>query len=298
MSGQVPDQVRFLQFDYMRSLEVRLAQAATEERLSRLFELKYKGLSNLTSGDALFDNARVLAERLDVHRILADFLFANTQGSYSRQAWEYEMRIAFAIHHITHDCEMPLEELSRVFSASHLEEVAGTMRASRGALVLLAHVGHFTNRLTPVIDRAVPNTYYISGSRAEPNWSGTFGERAALFAALNALRSNKHVFLALDMQQGALTERMTVLGKQVELGSGAAFIAYETGCPTFFFAVGRNDTHLLPVVTEGPRRRAGEAFTDFRERIVRFYEAMVNAAFVGDPRNLAFVPRWSKAFRT
>ena len=80
------------------------------------------------------------------------------------------------------------------------------------------------------------------------------------------------------------------------VADGAPFIAYETGCETFWLGVERRRDGFAPNFVQGPSRRAGERFAQFRERWFSFYGGQIQRTLTGDPANLTLRPQWAKLF--
>ena len=69
-----------------------------------LYALKYRGVPNLEREADLFQNAELLAARVDVPQSLLDHLYTNSRrGPVSRTDWEKRVRTAFCIDHMIRD---------------------------------------------------------------------------------------------------------------------------------------------------------------------------------------------------
>jgi hypothetical protein len=285
--------VRFRQFE---TLGRGLAVADPRFRLL-LYRLKYAGIRQPKDRSALFANAAILAERVELFGIAFDTMFERRRDkSLDRDAWDREVRMAYAVQHIIADAKIAGPGLVSAVDKDAARDCQAGIDTSRGALLLLCHASFAAARLS-FIDVAYPDSAYMASSEADARRIAAHVDpRAALFAGLKALMQKKVLLLAPDGKQGALTSSINVFGKTVMIGDGAAFLAYESRCAVYFYAMNRSAKAFVPTVVAGPVRASGEKFAAYRERFLAFYEKMLNDFFAGDPRNLVLTPQWLKIF--
>jgi hypothetical protein len=117
---------------------------------------------------------------------------------------------------------------------------------------------------------------------------------------LRTLLQKKAILISPDGRQGSQNSSrntsISVLGRTVPIGDGAAFLAYESRCATMWFTMNRNKGRFAPNLVPGPTREASESFEQFQGRFNAFYERMLNEFFCGDPRNLPISQSWLNVF--
>jgi hypothetical protein len=288
------------QFNFIRKLDKRNDQELREV----LKHLKFGGIDNFERPNELFSNARILASRITLSKEMSNHLFANSRAKgASRADWENSVKTAFAIQHLIVDGGISEAAQNELVDEQAKQTVLEQLDQSKGALVLLCHAGFSTVRFSFLKDH-INNIIYMASTASRPQSgrgapdriSVNLDARAGLFAGLKALLQKKVVLLAPDGKQGAQKSSISVLGKKTPIGEGAAFLAYESKCDTFWFAMKRSDERFIPVMMRGPSRLKAEKFPEFQDRFVQFYEDMLNDFFSGDPRNLMLTPRWARVF--
>ena len=268
--------------------------------LDTLFEVKYAGLSDPSSRERLFENARILASRIEIPAPVLDFLFENSRFSaMGRSAWESDVKTAFGIQHLTQDVGLTLDQSASMMDPVKLAEVLSALEANGPAIVMLVHAAFLhASAVLELIDREISKARFLGGGYDRPpDWIPIHTDhRAALFASLKVLQQGRLLFTTPDGQTGRLPNTVPLLGKQLPIGDSSAFLAYEIDCPTMFLTVSLGDACFIPSIVEGPRRERGETFRDFRTRLYSFYGEQLNAYFSGHPRDLYFAMRWPKVF--
>jgi hypothetical protein len=91
---------------------------------------------------------------------------------------------------------------------------------------------------------------------------------------------------------GTRDSPLQVLGEELRISQGAPFVAYETGCKTFWISVRRSGERFIPAVEAGPARLDQETYGAFKARWLEFYGNCVDGLLRGDPDNLALRPQW------
>jgi lauroyl/myristoyl acyltransferase len=212
-------------------------------------------------------------------------------------------KTAFAVQHLILAGKISEAAQNELVDVSAKQAALAQLNPSNGALVLLCHAGFSTARFSFLKGHVDNLVYMASTSLSKPRGAGMSDRisinadaRAGLFAGLKALMGKKVVLLSPDGKQGSQKCSISVLGKQTRIGDGAAFLAYESKCDTFWFSMNRSKDRFVPVMIRGPARLGSESFPTFEIRFVRFYEKMLNDFFSGDPRNLLMAPRWAKTF--
>lgn len=288
-------------FEFLKRLPISLGPDCDGALLRALFGVKYAGLNEPSSIERLFENARALSSHVEIPTPVLDVMFENSRYSaMGRAAWESDVKTAFAIQHLMLDIGLSLDQSALLMDQAKFAETVHSLKAVGSGIVILVHAGFCDSSATvDLIDREISNGTYLGGGydRSPPKWIPLhLDQRAALFAALKALHQKRLLFMTPDGQMGRLTNTIHVLGKPLLMGDGTAFLAYESGCPTVFLMVRRDEHHLTPSLVQGPQREIGEKFPDFRARLHSFYEAHVNDYFSGHPKDLCFAMRWPKVF--
>jgi hypothetical protein len=160
----------------------------------------------------------------------------------------------------------------------------------------MAHMG-FAKLRNYFISRYIQNSIFMGSGPAGPRYISISNDnRAALFAGLNALRKGFPIVIAPDGNAGSDKDHISVLGKRIPVGAGAAFLAYETNCKVMWLDLHRVNSRFVPVAVAGPTRRKSENFAKFRSRFHRFYGNRLSDFLSGDPQNLNVARSWLGVF--
>jgi hypothetical protein len=284
--------IRFRSFEDRRRL---LKSVEGDQRLFRvLMKLKYKGIRRLRVTENFIETARVLSNRIDINPTALGVLYASShQPQACREDWEGEIRTAFSVQHLIADTRVLKDSDDDLIDPAAKERALRDLDTSRGLLFLLCHAG-YTHVLFRFVDREIPNSVYLaSSSKRIPIH---LDPRGSLFAGLKALLQKKVVVITPDGQQGSRNCDISVLGRKVPIGDGAAFLAYESRCATMWATMNRNGDRFVPNLVSGPVRDSAESFEQFQGRFNAFYERMLNEFFCGDPQNLLIGQRWLNVF--
>lgn len=105
------------------------------------------------------------------------------------------------------------------------------------------------------------------------------------------------MFVAIDGQNGRLTECLNVLGISVPAAGGPAFLAHTSRCNTVWYTVTRTDDRFTPIAEFGPTWKEGESFRDFKDRFYQFCSGMIETMFTSDPRNIVLRRHWTSRIK-
>jgi hypothetical protein len=98
--------------------------------------------------------------------------------------------------------------------------------------------------------------------------------------------------MAPDGMIGRSVSKISVLGMEIELPSGAAYSAYVSKCNTAWMTLVRDGASVVPNILIGPTREKGEGYLDFSRRWFKFYGERLEETLTGDPRNISLSPLW------
>jgi len=252
----------------------------------------FRGLDNLDRADDLFENAKKLADRVDIEQCALDFLYRHSRWNCSSQAaWEHEIKTAFAIEQIITSFFRG-GSLSETWIDRNAEiDAFKKLQSANGTLILASHAGFvkITQKLfTKNIRESKDGSGFMLRGRRKP------GE--ALFIALRALQDGGTVFMAPDGHRGKQSATFNVLGKTIQGGDGAAFLAHSSNCHTAWYTTHREGERFVPVVELGPQRAEREPFAEFKKRLHDFYCEKLEQTFTGNPRNIVLRQRWISVF--
>jgi hypothetical protein len=252
----------------------------------------YEGIDELDNIPSLFENAVKIAGRLPLKERVLNFLYVHsTCRSLSRAEWEKQVRIAVAIDRILRDflSTLPIDSFNCLIDQAAKRDVAERLTSPKGYLILVFH-GGFAPLLRKIFHALCKDGAMVgdAGPLSAERDAGS-----ALFAAMRALSNGHNVYIAPDGPFGKLTTSMRVLGVDCPMRDGAAFLAFELGPNTAWLTLTRDDRAFIPVVQIGPSREKEETFPEYRDRLYRFYAAMIEKSLTGDPRSLALSGRWT-----
>jgi hypothetical protein len=253
----------------------------------------FQGVERLDDLSCLYENAATLAPRLKYNDSLLEYLFRYSKlPLLSRSEWTNEIVISRCID-LIYDCyfrNISIDELRSICDKYHISEKITNLRKKNGVLFLSFHGGY------PMLARRLFNELFSNTIELTRAGLGRFSARddarGILFAALKEIRAGGNVWVAPDGPLGASTSSVQLLGLSTMIADGAAFLAYETRCPTAWFTMSRNERGFFPVAEIGPSATAGESYDDFRHRIHSFYAEQIELSFTGDPRGICLAGRW------
>ena len=305
--------IRWGHADYMRRLN-RLGKRTRSRPLERNFfgqlqALKYRGVPRLR--DDFFNSAAALSERVDLPKDLLDHLYRNSRYKPMRRGiWERHVRTAFCSEHIANDLMRGMDERVGQFIGGTCKDPLLTLRAqvddalrlvdrSKGLLVVGFHGGFYRIGLA-ICREFFPDSMTMrkkagdtDGGRTDESHIGVEGEEwAALFKAVRSLEDGKTLFMAPDGMIGRSVSKISVLGMEIELPSGAAYSAYVSKCNTAWMTLVRDGASVVPNILIGPTREKGEGYLDFSRRWFKFYGERLEETLTGDPRNISLSPLW------
>jgi hypothetical protein len=282
---------------------------SAKEILQQLQALKYRGVPHIR--DDLFNSAATLSERIDLPNDLLDQLYSRSRFKpMRRDVWERHVRTAFCCDHIAMEFMRGLDEEAGQFIGgaskdpiqhivAKVDEALSSIDRSRGLLVVSFHGGLL--RIMVAIYRELFASGLFMGKKAGDTEGGRTDERfigvkgdegAALFKAVRALQDGKTLWMNPDGMIGRGVSKISVLGVEIALPSGAAFAAYESKCNTAWITFVRDGVSVVPNIVIGPTREKGEGYRDFSKRWFKFYGERLEEALTGDPRNIALRPFW------
>lgn len=305
--------IRWGHADYVsrrNRLGKRTRSRLLEREISRQLQaLKYRGVTRLR--DDFFNSAAALSERVDLPKDLLDQLYRSSRYKPMRRGiWEHHVRTAFCCDHIANDlmrgidaragqfiggtCKDPLQSLS-----AKVDDALGLVDRSRGLLVVSFHGGLYRIGLA-IYRELFPGSMIMrkkagdtDGGRTDERHIGVKGEEwAALFKAVRSLQDGKTLFMAPDGMIGRSGSKISVLGQEIALPSGAAYAAYASKCNTAWMTLVRDGAGVAPNILIGPTREEGEGYRDFSERWFKFYGERLEETLTGDPRNISLRPFW------
>jgi lauroyl/myristoyl acyltransferase len=258
----------------------------------------YADLDRPDDPTLILENAQKVADARGSDPVI-DYLHAHARpASAPGEAWIRQALVASSIEFLLEDffaAKSPWR-LREMFDPESGPQAAQAMRSPRGTLALTFHGGF------AALSRHFFASYVDGGlvvdEKARPKFNsvGADDPGAALFAALRALQQGRPVCLAPDGRGGRPARRIRVLGASCPVTDGAAFLAYETGCDTVWYVIGRDGRTFSPVVEAGPSRAPGETFEEFRARLMAFYSGKIEAHFAGPPQNLTLLKVWRQRF--
>jgi hypothetical protein len=215
----------------------------------------------------------VLAHRIDVDQAVLDFPYGKTETGLPRPELERRLKTSYALNILIR--EAPIAPADQVGLVAPVDDLPNA------AIVLISH-----NQFVPTVAYFLEHTYnriaMLTNASFAPFHICINDRRAALFTALRAAPEGKMIVLSPDAKSGTFT-KIQVLGTPQPMGVGAAFLAYESRLPTYWFNLVWRDGRFLPNVVARPVREGQEAFETFQARIGRFYQAVMNDHLTGDP---------------
>ncbi len=249
----------------------------------------------------LFQLAERAADRVELDRKFLDYLYEHSRLKMPRSDWERTVLSAFCLDHIIRDfkSEFGFDKILDHVDRRATEETFKRINDGTGMVLMTFH-GAFVSSIA----RQLFNIFAPGGASMESisrgNWEAAprHNPRLALFVALRVLMDKRPFLIAPDGRNGKLASSISVLGRDLMVGDGAAFLAYEAKCQTAWFTVVRGETGFVPLFVPGPRREEPEKFNDFKDRLLDFYQKQIEAVFSGDPRNIVPGRAWMQLFGT
>lgn len=269
-----------------------------------LLKLKYNGIDDYERPDRLFASAETLASRVILGQRMLEWLYQHRRDrTQSQPAWEQSIKTAYALQHLIRDAKITEADQMGLVDAAAGNTVLARLNPTRGTLLLLFHVGFSTvsinflkRHIEGIVLMASGDGAEDRGEQEQDRLVADKDPRVALFAAMKALLKNRVVIVSPDGGQGTQRTEISVLGEPAFVAEGAALLAYEAKCDTFWFSMNRGEDRFVPTLIAGPCRLGAESFPEFQRRLVGFYEKMLNDAFAGDPRNLPLRFPWLSYF--
>ena len=235
----------------------------------------------------LIENGSVLAKRIGIPDEVLSYLHRQSRWNpASRKEWLRDVRTACAIDLILRS------EFTRrrPGNFSGLIDGVEALRALPKGTLLLTFHGGFVRLARRLFAELFPSGLQIDRT--------VLGDaRGGLFGALRALQDGHHVLMAPDGPGGKTSSHVRVFDMNVQVASGAAFLAHASGCPTAWYTVLRKGDRFAVQVGPGPQRRDKESAAAFEQRLLEFYGSRIEAMFSGDPQSLALSRRWQLAFQ-
>jgi hypothetical protein len=253
----------------------------------------------------VFDLSRRFASRLVLPQGLTDNLYRHTRSQLPRDEWEQQVKAAYCLDHITDDMKrirgragLLRQVTTGLIDKDARKRALDQIDPSKGTILMTFH-GGFQSVAIAFYAETFENGVVIKKKASKtPGKIGVKDNaRAALFAAMRELQDRKVMLIAVDGSNGGTAFTMSVLGKPVEVGIGAAFLAYEVRCNTAWFTMVQKDDGFVPVILPGPVRIQGESFDQFKERLFGFVAEQIESLVTGDPRNIALHGKWTNLLR-
>ncbi|QDL94554.1 hypothetical protein FDP22_22005 (plasmid) [Paroceanicella profunda] len=277
-----------------------------------LAALKYAPVAD-DPREGFVERARAMMPRIDPDPRLVAALFPHRDNPrIHREAWVSRVRFACAADHIFQDAitagfisgRAPVPEyFSRdVYESTPLErarEITSVVPRDRGVLFSTFHAGHLTMvrlNFQRIFETGIQIQRSNSAQYAPGMISIADNPRAALFSALRMIEDGGQLLMAPDGHWGESRLAISVLGHTLDIGEGAAFLAYESGCYNAFLTYVFDGGVFVPRVVEGPQKLPGEKYRAYRQRWAQFYAREIERIFTGRPENIAFRNRWFGVF--
>lgn len=279
--------------DWRRRLSQAMSASGDLSGLSPKKQARYVGLDRPRDPERLFENAERLARARPLDPVLGYLYARGREPRLDWGAWAREAQLAGRLHALMFDLfYMTPEPLDPMLDRAACNAMARSLRSRRGVVALTFH-GGFETLLRYVFSRFVEDGVIIEGkTRSKSRALGADNPGAALFGALRTLRDGGAVFLAPEGPFGKAAGEIQVLGASCPVTDGAAFLAYEAGCDTVWYAIRRRGRTFFPVVDQGPTRSPGETFRAFRIRLMGFYRDKIEEHFTGDPQSIVLAGIW------
>lgn len=291
LRGSAAAPVRFGNADRVRKFR---RQGMKGDAMLEMAKLKYEGIS-ITKPEEIFGAAEILADRIDLDQPMVEPLFAQRRDtSLSRDEWEKRVRASFSLDHILVDWPLSAHgQTSRIRSFESLmdqdavTDVFDRINASKGILLVTFH-GGFLSLARRLYAEKVEGGMSMGLDGPDPNSVSVEKDpRAALFVALRSLQDGKALLMSPDGRAGNAAAGSTeIAGARVPIATGAAFLAYESGCASAWYTVVRKGDGFVPVLVFAPRPEPKEKFDAFVTRWLSFYGQQVEAMLTGDPSTI------------
>lgn len=280
--------ISFRELDYIEMFPNHMRAA--------LREAKYAGAGGTEHVQANLATSHRLFDLLEIEGGVADFLFANSRGKgLDRSGWDRWFKAARIYSHVLHDHDM-WRDVFAYIDRNELAAVARELEAAKGAVVMFGHIGYVRPTLG-FLRQVAPDCFVFGSGEGRNILNAKANARAALFAALKAVLQKKVVAIAPDGGHGNTDTEISVFGRKVQIGSGAAFLAYEARRPAFWLTLHRNRWQLVPRLVRAPARLDGESYADYRARFASFCEERIVSHLTGRPADLILTRRWQKEVR-
>jgi len=270
-------------------------QLLGESDATQFFNLKYRGMPEPVDMASLLHGADIVANRIDLPQSFLEYLYLQSRvHNTAKSEWEHSVRVAFGINNITQDFKIAPEVIPNFVEQMASQKEFAKLDPSRGLLLLTYH-GGFIRLTRSLFIYEFPDGFVLSRATAskESNEAASSNSyRHSLFRAFRTLQSGRTVLIAPDGPHGTSSTTATVCSKPVQIGNGAAFLAYETKCSTAWFTMVRGRDCFVPVVELGPSRETGESYINFETRLNEFYGSKITEVLCGPPMNIAVGKRW------
>jgi hypothetical protein len=280
-------------------LGTRLKLGTPSDWLRReIMRLKYVGVDRPTDVSGAIASARQLAGRISIPSSVLNFLYKHSKSEpRSFERWAEEVKTACAIEEITQDGGYFNEMSFNWRESVQCDSASWPLDPDKGALFVVHHGGYMRIRLEYYMG-SYSTGMFLGAYSSHPRCIKTAeNARSALFVAFKALKQKKSIFIGIDANLGSSFTTVSILGKPVPIGTGAAFLAYEAHVPFVWLMVGRTDERFVPMFWKGPQRTRGESYAEYLARFLAFCKAMLEDYFTGHPVNLSLKHFWIRHFR-
>lgn len=276
-------------------------------RLDRLTENRralFADLPTLLELDAVRDNARTVAGRLKGWDVIAERLHARSRVTgLGLAAWKQQFLESIATAMIQLNF-LPdgASWFSDPVSDPDMARAVAALNGDRGTLVLAYHCG-FRQLFVEFFrmfaqDGLVIHAHIGEASGEGGSVSASADPRAALFTAYRKLCAGGQVYLAPDGPHASRTRTIRVLGIDLQVAEGAAFLASQARSRVVWLSVRRHGDRFLPVIVEGPVREKQDREDVYSERFWSFYARCIEDHLVGLPGDIAIGGRWLSILKT
>ncbi len=247
---------------------------------------------DIANPERLFDNARVVAQRLPPLSIpLVKHLFRHSRYRLQKcEAWLRDVDVARATDVLVKAHFRGKPKILRSLVKGDVRASLAPDRDVASPTVLITFHGGFPVLTRMAFEAAFPEGFMIRTGKGLQSAAGN--PRAVLFAALRILHEGGAVYVAPDGPFGRVTRSVSVLGGECPLAEGAAFLAFEANARVVWLHFARDGDAFVPVVATGPARLQNETFASFRERLEAFFAQQVTYALTAEPQSLGLTARW------
>jgi hypothetical protein len=239
--------------------------------------------------------AESLARRLRVDDDVLRFLYRKSGRSQKFGGWATSVRYACALEEVTRDAlRYRVDLLTYTQPDPTFFDVSRVVRP--GEMILVNHGGFMNPKLVYFLGHSEGVVFSSKPKEDSRFISAKASPRAALLAGYKAISGGKSMYIGIDAKNGGAFTPAKVLGVRVQLGSGAAFMAYESRCPVSWFGMRWNGSIFVPWKCEGPQRGPSDNLQTYTQRFMDFYVAQLERYFTSDPGNMSLLPFWVGRF--